>query len=110
MKTDDFMRSKWMAGGLDPDSESKVRGEFHKWTKKVNNPGLLDKAFQLWEYLVSGKSSAADKALIVAALLYLICPVDLVPDFIPVIGWLDDAAIATAVIAYLGGKVGSSDE
>ncbi len=35
-------------------------------------------------------------AVAVAALLYLISPWDLIPDFIPVAGWVDDAA----VVAY----------
>ncbi len=109
MNINDFMRSKWASEAQNLDSESRVRDEFPNWANKVNNPGLLQKAFQLWDYLISGKSSTADKALIIAALLYLICPVDLVPDFIPVVGWLDDAAIATAVIAYIGGKAGSSN-
>ena len=32
-------------------------------------------------------------AAIVGALAYLICPIDVIPDFIPVIGLLDDAAV-----------------
>lgn len=104
MTIDDFRRSRWITGARNPHSESRVRDEFPNWTRKVNNPGLLQKAFQLWDYLMSGKSSAADKVLIIAALLYLICPVDLVPDFIPVAGWIDDVAVATAVLGYLSGK------
>ncbi|MEL6381086.1 MAG: YkvA family protein, partial [Cyanobacteria bacterium J06626_18] len=33
--------------------------------------------------------------LIGGTLLYLFSPIDIAPDFIPVIGWIDDAAIAT---------------
>ncbi len=28
------------------------------------------------------------------ALLYILSPIDLIPDVIPVVGWLDDTAIA----------------
>jgi uncharacterized membrane protein YkvA (DUF1232 family) len=104
MNIDELKRSRWMSKATDRRAESRVRSEFGGWTSKVNNPGLLTKALQLWGYLTSGKSSTTDKVLIIAALLYLICPWDLVPDVIPIAGWLDDVAVATAVLTYLSGK------
>jgi uncharacterized membrane protein YkvA (DUF1232 family) len=48
---------------------------------------------------------AADKALpggarvrLVLLLAYLALPIDLIPDFVPVLGYADDAIIATAVL------------
>lgn len=41
------------------------------------------------------------KAAIVVAVLYLIWPIDLIPDFAPIIGWLDDIGITALAIAYL---------
>ena len=35
---------------------------------------------------------------IVGSLLYLICPLDVIPDAIPVIGFLDDAAVLAACL------------
>ena len=35
---------------------------------------------------------------IVAALLYLLCPVDLIPDAIPVLGYVDDAAVIFLIL------------
>lgn len=42
-----------------------------------------------------------DKAKIIAALAYLILPFDLLPDAIPVVGVIDDAAILWAVLRLL---------
>ncbi len=37
--------------------------------------------------------------LIVASLVYLVCPVDAIPDVIPVVGLVDDAAVLTFVLS-----------
>ena len=37
------------------------------------------------------------KLLAVAAIVYVICPVDLVPDVAPVVGWLDDVGVVLFV-------------
>ena len=42
-----------------------------------------------------------DKAKIIAALAYLLLPFDLLPDAIPVVGVIDDAAILWAVLRLL---------
>jgi uncharacterized membrane protein YkvA (DUF1232 family) len=51
---------------------------------------------------VSGK----DKTLVLAALAYLASPIDLVPDFIPVIGELDDIYLVALVLLRLLNRVG----
>jgi hypothetical protein len=38
---------------------------------------------------------------ILAALLYVVSPVDVVPDFLPGLGWLDDALVVGALLWYL---------
>lgn len=35
------------------------------------------------------------------ALLYVLSPVDLIPDFIPLVGYLDDAAVFAALLKYV---------
>lgn len=42
------------------------------------------------------------KALAVGALLYFIIPLDTIPDFAPVVGYLDDLGVIALVITYLG--------
>ncbi len=46
--------------------------------------------------------SKQNMILVVAAILYFITPIDIVPDFIPLLGWLDDITIMGWVIKTLG--------
>ena len=36
-----------------------------------------------------------------AAFAYLISPIDLIPDFVPVLGWLDDIGVVSAVVMFM---------
>ena len=47
----------------------------------------------------------ADKAIIIGCLGYLISPFDLIPDFIPVVGYADDAAALTWAAYRIGSRV-----
>ena len=47
----------------------------------------------LYNLLLSDMSSIADKAVIIGALGYFICPLDIVPDLMIGTGFLDDAAV-----------------
>ena len=62
---------------------------------------LLEKAVLLYILLTDGDISYALKAVIIAALLYLIDPLDAVPDIIPIVGFLDDLVVITAALKML---------
>ncbi len=42
------------------------------------------------------------KAIVVGALIYFISPIDAIPDIAPLIGYLDDLGVITAVLKFLG--------
>jgi uncharacterized membrane protein YkvA (DUF1232 family) len=48
------------------------------------------------------------KALLVLAALYLASPIDVVPDFIPVVGQLDDALVLAFVLRRVTGGAGAA--
>jgi uncharacterized membrane protein YkvA (DUF1232 family) len=47
------------------------------------------------------------KTLLIAGLLYFLLPADLTPDFIPLIGYIDDAAVMTAIFKRIAHEVKS---
>jgi hypothetical protein len=58
-------------------------------------------ALRILNYLISGKAGLKEFAALFAGFLYIFFPLDFVPDFIPGVGWLDDAAIFTVLVGYL---------
>ena len=48
----------------------------------------------VWAMLREARTPTASKVAALAAILYVISPIDLVPDMIPVLGWLDDGLVA----------------
>lgn len=54
----------------------------------------------LWKVIRSSKVGAMDKLVAYGALFYLITPFDLVPDQIPVLGYMDDFLILGIAAAY----------
>lgn len=109
MEIKDFTESKWAKAATDPEARAKVVEEFPDWIKKVKDSDLVHRARRLWDYLISDKSSTGDVILVVAALLYLLSPIDAVPDFIPFAGWIDDAAVAGLVLGYLDRKANAQE-
>ena len=52
------------------------------------------------------KLHPANVAMIGGGLLYFILPADLIPDFIPIVGYLDDLAVLTTIMNSLKGEMG----
>ena len=59
---------------------------------------LVYAALILFYTLQSDKISAKDKAIIIGALGYMISPIDVVPDAIPIVGLSDDLAVLLYVL------------
>lgn len=66
---------------------------------------LVYAAFVLYYTLQSDKVSKTDKAIIIGALGYMISPLDIIPDAIPIAGLSDDLAVLVYVLRKIWGNV-----
>ena len=87
--------------------------DFMSYSNKFTNSDFVEKiskvakragaklvyvALILYYTLQSDKVSAKDKAMIIGALGYLISPVDIMPDAIPIVGLSDDLTVLLFVL------------
>ncbi|GHV85526.1 hypothetical protein AGMMS50230_11340 [Spirochaetia bacterium] len=63
---------------------------------------IWDKVQSLWAYVRSDKVPWTKKVLPLAGLVYLVSPIDLIPDFIPVAGLLDDMGVLGFIVYQMG--------
>lgn len=80
-------------------SESRLLGKLSKVAKKAGQK-IVYAVMLLYYVIQSPEISKGDKATIIGALGYFILPLDLFPDFIPLVGFTDDlSAILLALHA-----------
>lgn len=56
----------------------------------------------LYQYMMDSKVSWHRKSIVVGALIYFIVPIDAIPDLAPLVGYMDDLGVITAVLKFLG--------
>lgn len=55
----------------------------------------------LWRAFMAAETPLHLKALMLLVPLYLLSPLDLIPDFIPFVGWLDDLVIVPLLVSRI---------
>ncbi len=96
-------------GETEKDVNKKIEYvEENLWTKleRVGKKISFTKdIFALVRYMRDPIVSWHRKAIVVAGLVYFISPVDAIPDITPLIGYLDDLGVLTALLKYLGSEL-----
>ncbi|MBI4418533.1 MAG: DUF1232 domain-containing protein [Ignavibacteriales bacterium] len=83
-----------------------VADRFEEKLRRVGkNIRFANHLIALFRYMTDPEVHWARKSIVVAALLYFIIPLDSIPDFTPVVGFLDDIGVVAAVIKYLGSQL-----
>jgi uncharacterized membrane protein YkvA (DUF1232 family) len=102
---------------LDRDSGYRTREEYEKraeyvdenlWVKleRVGKKISFAKDIMaLYRYMVDSDISWYRKTIVVFALVYFISPVDAIPDIAPLVGYMDDLGVITALLKYLGSEL-----
>jgi uncharacterized membrane protein YkvA (DUF1232 family) len=61
------------------------------------------------DLIADRRTPLGPRLALVGLLAWLISPIDLIPEFIPVLGPLDDAVVAVIVLRYVGRRVGRDE-
>ena len=80
-------------------------GLWHKVEKVGKKISFAKDILALYKYMRSSNISWYRKSIVVGALVYFISPIDTIPDIAPLIGYLDDLGVITAVLKYLGSEL-----
>ncbi len=60
------------------------------------------------QFFLSRNISKSAKILAILAILYVVFPLDMVPDYIPVFGWIEDIVIAILTLNFMRAKAGEA--
>lgn len=87
---------------FDAEYQFVVRNIEDKLTRLSKKLRFVKHVLALYRYMIDPQVHWAKKILVVGALVYFILPADVIPDFTPIAGYVDDAAVIAAVVKTLG--------
>lgn len=82
--------------------EANIWEKVEKYGKKIS---FLKDVMALYAYFKDPLVSWYRKGIVIAALVYFIFPIDTIPDIAPLIGYLDDLAVISAVLKFMGSEI-----
>jgi uncharacterized membrane protein YkvA (DUF1232 family) len=67
----------------------------------MSNLVRIGRARALYRYFRDPAASVLGKLFVVLALVYVVSPVDAIPDVMPIVGWLDDVGVMSLAVAWM---------
>ena len=72
--------------------------------------GLIPDVLRLLRSLIGDRAAPLDVRLVLVGLVaWILSPIDLIPEFIPVLGPMDDVVVAVVAMRYVRRRVGVED-
>jgi uncharacterized membrane protein YkvA (DUF1232 family) len=88
------------------DDESALNRSFWRKTKRVAAQLPFAEDLLAAYYCAFDRATPSQvKAALLGAIAYFILPIDAIPDFLPVLGYTDDAAVLLAAINLVAGHI-----
>lgn len=82
--------------------EDKFSDKLEKTKKRIS---FIEDVVALYKYIKDDSVNWYRKLIVVAALVYFISPIDTIPDFAPLVGYLDDLGVIMAALKYIGTEI-----
>ena len=89
-----------------PEKQKNFKQEVNRWISRTGNQELAAKVKQFFGFFTSDKITMVQKTIIAVVLLYVVTPIDFVPDAFPVLGWLDDLTLLSMAMNYIMEQMG----
>lgn len=91
-----YLRNAWrqpVRRPVIPNHSMKITETIKIWARQIKRDGVT-----LWFACRHPRTPRVAKALCVFVVAYALSPIDLIPDFIPVLGYVDDALLLPGLI------------
>ena len=93
-----------------PGTRARVESRIQRVLAKLKDTALVERIRELYGYLNDPRVPSKYKVVVLAGLVYLVNPFDVIPDAIPGAGFLDDGAVVLAILEAVRRIIGHMED
>ena len=88
------------------EKQARIKKRFWPTVRKALNAiPFMDEVVAAYYAMLDPQTPRAARMTLIGALAYFVMPIDLIPDFIVSLGFVDEASVLTAALAAVGGSI-----